>query len=81
MRIHHQGRVEFEDSAVMLDHAGRDGEPIILSHAHSDHAVRRGRIITSPETKRLLQVRYGVKTAESLGYGSKMAFGEMRVTL
>ena len=65
----------------MLDHAGRDGEPIILSHAHSDHAVRRGRIITSPETKRLLEVRYGVKTAESLDYGSKMAFGEMRVTL
>ena len=81
MRIHHQGRVEFEDSAVMLDHAGRDGEPIILSHAHSDHAVRRGRIIASPETKRLLEVRYGVKTAESLDYGSKMAFGEMRVTL
>jgi len=81
MRIHPNGRVQFQDSAIMLDHAGRDGEPIILSHAHADHAVRKGRIIASPETKRLLEVRYGVKTAESLDYGKRMSLGKMHVTL
>ncbi|TKJ44361.1 hypothetical protein CEE36_01060 [candidate division TA06 bacterium B3_TA06] len=81
MRIHPEGRVEFEDFSVMLDHAGRNAEPIVLSHAHADHAVRKGRIITSPETKRLLEVRYGVKTAESLDYGKRMSLGKMHVTL
>ena len=65
----------------MLDHAGQNAEPILLSHAHADHAVRKGHIIASPETKRLLEVRYGVKTAKSLDYGKRMSLGKMHITL
>jgi Cft2 family RNA processing exonuclease len=81
MRIYPEGRVEFEDFSIMLDHAGRDGEPVVISHAHSDHAVRRGRIIASPETARLLEVRYGVKSAEPIEYGEPISVGDMKVTL
>lgn len=65
----------------MLDRAGRDGEPIVLSHAHADHAVRKGRIIASLETARLLQVRYGVKSAEPIEYGEPIRVGDMKITL
>lgn len=81
MRINPPGRVEFQDSALMLDHAGRNGEPVVVSHAHSDHAVRTGRIIASPETARLLAQRYGARHAESLGFGEKMSLGKVDVTL
>jgi Cft2 family RNA processing exonuclease len=81
MRVHAKGRVEFRGSAIMLDHPGPNGEAIMLSHAHSDHAVRKGRIIASPETSRLLEVRYGVKSAESIEYGEPIRVGDMKITL
>lgn len=81
MRVHPEGRVEFRGSAIMLDHAAPNGEPIMLSHAHSDHTVRKGRIIASPETARLLEVRYGVKSAEPIEYGEPVRVGDMKITL
>jgi Cft2 family RNA processing exonuclease len=81
MRVYPEGRVEFRGSAIMLDHAGPNGEAIMLSHAHSDHAVRKGRIIASPETARLLEVRYGTKGVEPIEYGKPIGVGDMKITL
>jgi Cft2 family RNA processing exonuclease len=81
MRIYPQGRVQFGDSAIVLDRTSRNGEPIILSHAHADHAVRKGQILASPETSRLLQARYGVDTHRIINYGTSVMLGELKITL
>lgn len=80
MRILPEGQVLAGNDAIVLDHPARNGEPVILSHAHADHAVKKGKIIASPETVRLLKVRYGVDS-EGLGYGKPRDFGKMQVTL
>lgn len=81
MRIDPQGRIEVGSDAVILDRPGEKHEAIVLSHAHADHAVRKGHILASPETARLMEVRYGVKDVEIIDYKTPRSIGSMTVTL
>lgn len=81
MRIHEKLRIEFGGTSLMLDHSSPNGEPIFLSHAHSDHAVKKGRIITTPETARLIDVRYNARGADAVIYGKSVKVADMEVTL
>lgn len=74
-------RIEFGSHALVLDHPGPNGEPVFISHAHSDHAVRKGRIIATPETARLLEVRYNANSAEVLPCRKRIEIEGMNVTL
>ncbi|MBN2380840.1 hypothetical protein JXM67_13660 [candidate division WOR-3 bacterium] len=81
MKVYPDGRVEFGSSAVILDHAAKNGEPVIVSHAHADHTVRKGQILASRETKRLLEVRYNVNNCEGLSYGKPYNLDGVKITL
>ncbi|MBD3285772.1 hypothetical protein GF359_04875 [candidate division WOR-3 bacterium] len=81
MKVCPEGRVEFSGTAIMLDRAARNGEPVIVSHAHADHTVRKGRILASPETKRLLEVRYRTKDCKGLSYGKPYGLDGVKITL
>jgi len=81
MKVYPDGRVEFSGSSIMLDRVARNGEPIVVSHAHADHTVRKGSILASPETKRLLEVRYKIKNCKGLSYGKPHDINGIRITL
>lgn len=81
MHLYPSGRIYFKGRGLMLDAPSANGEPVIISHAHADHAVRKGEIFASPETARLLAERYGMKKVASLGYGREVDFQGMKVSL
>lgn len=65
----------------MLDHPSPNGEPILISHAHSDHAVKKGRIIATQQTARLLEARYGAEHAERVECRQRISLGKLAATL
>lgn len=54
-----------------------------VSHAHSDHTARHRRILCTPETARLMQVRMGGKfqNFETLAYREQRSFDNWSATL
>ena len=70
----------FPDADIYLDARDAPGT-VFVSHAHSDHCSHASRIVCTPETAFLHEIRRGSREATRVNFGETISLGDASVSL
>lgn len=68
------------DAELYVDAAEAPGT-VFVSHAHADHCTEAGRIVCTPETAFLHQIRRGCREAATIPFGEQLIIHNATITL